>query len=289
MATIRFARLSFEKKLNHYSDSREALERRRENLKEVIDYYTNINTLLENTDYDYYTERGEWGFGDVGYSEKHIWGQIGKRKEETDTVRDDRIEGFRSEEGEDNDVAFFIIDIEESIIAYEYRRNVGKKAPVRIIEGVYNSYHPSEHVSSSLLVNKHEVMKEIENLEEIEHLKFVNLHPTNPDSTNHSQDMDEFLRNGGISNMTIEADGEEKEGIRLQETPLLNSSLGLAEEGYGRATIEGVDRDGDEKEIRTDGSPIVSEIEEGLSEKNKKRQLLEEIDAAVDRINDHVE
>jgi len=49
MAKIRFARLSFQKKLTHYADERSAHERRMALLSEVIDYYTDVNAHLKGT------------------------------------------------------------------------------------------------------------------------------------------------------------------------------------------------------------------------------------------------
>jgi len=137
---------------------------------------------------------------------------------------------------------------------------------------------------SSTLVDKHDVKVEMKELERITEFSFVNLHPTNPDSTNHSKDMDEFLSNGGIDNMTIEAEGDD--GIKLEQTPLLYSGLGLAEEGYGKAKISGVRSDGGEKEIRTDGLPITVDIDEELTEDQKKELLMREIHRALDRLNE---
>jgi hypothetical protein len=285
MATIRFARLIFEKKLSNYNDSIEAVRRRKENLLDVIDFSTNVNSLLKSSDHSYYADRGDWGYGDVGEEENLIWGNIGKRNDETKTIRDEQVEGYVNQDQEDNDVAFFLIDVEKSVIAYEYRRNVGKKAPVRILESIFNVFHQNEEtLRSSTLVDKQDVEVEMRELEKITGFSFVNLHPTNPDSTNHSRDMDKFLSNGGIDNMTIEAEGED--GIKLQETPLLNSGLGLAEEGYGKARVSGIRSDGGEKEIRTDGLPITADVDGELSEEQKKRVLMQEIHSSLDRINE---
>jgi len=288
MATVRFARLIFQQKLNHYNDDREAVERRKERLLEVIDYHTRVNSLLESSEWNKYVNRGDWGFGDVDHEGSLIWGNIGKGKEEENTVRDEQIEGFRHEDREDNDIAFFLIDVESSVVAYEYRRNVGSKAPVRIIEGVFNTYHGAEEeLTTSVIVNKHEVDREVSELDRITELRFVGLKPTNPDSTNHSKDMDEFLRQGGIDKMNIEAEGDD--GIELENTPLLNSSLGLAEEGYGRADIIGKNKDGEVRRVRTDGSPITSEMDGEISDDNKRRRLYDEIMDTLEEIGNYAD
>lgn len=285
MASIRFARLIFEKKISHYSDSTEAVKRRKENLLDVVDFNTNVNSLLKSSDHSYIADRGDWGYGDIEEENNFIWGNIGKRNDETKTIRDEQVEGYINQDQEDNDVAFFLIDVEKSIMAYEYRRNVGKKAPVRILRAAFNTFHQNEEtLRSSTLVDKHDVKVEMKELERITEFSFVNLHPTNPDSTNHSKDMDEFLSNGGIDNMTIEAEGDD--GIKLEQTPLLYSGLGLAEEGYGKAKISGVRSDGGEKEIRTDGLPITVDIDEELTEDQKKELLMREIHRALDRLNE---
>ncbi|MDB2261548.1 hypothetical protein PM031_11765 [Halorubrum ezzemoulense] len=99
--------------------------------------------------------------------------------------------------------------------------------------------------------------------------------------------MDEFLREGGIDKMNIEAEGDD--GIELENTPLLNSSLGLAEEGYGRADIIGKNENGEVRRVRTDGSPITSEMDGEISDDNKRRRLYDEIMDTLEEIGNYAD
>lgn len=287
MATVRFARLSFETKLTHYADPRDGIDRRREALLEVIDYHTDINRLLLDTEWSSLRKRGDWGFGDISSNETVIQGKVGKKKEEINRIRDDEKEGFIEEEKEDNDVAFFVIDLEVGVMAYVYRRNVGKKAPYRIIEAIFNSYHDgNEKLEFSPLIDKKEIEEDLNAFSKITEINFVNLHPTNPNSTNHSRNMDEFLREGEIEELTLRAEG--KEGIRLKETPLLDSGLGLAEEGYGSATIEGEKENGEEARLSTDKRAISSDVEIGERDERNEEKLLNEIQVALSRLEGQI-
>lgn len=282
MSTIRFARLSFEKKFSHYADERDEIERRRENLLEVINFETDVNSLLQGTESQNLIDRGNYAFAGIETNGQFISGKIGKEREDQRKIKDEEIRDYVTEESEDADISFFVIDLENSVMAYEYVRNVGEKAPFRIIRDTFNSFHDGfEELSISLLVDKDEVSEELDKLVHIEALYLTNLHPTNPDSTNHSQNMDEFLRNGGIDNLNLDAKGDD---VKLRETPLLDSGLGLAEEGYGTATVKGEDKNGDELKVSTDDKPIEAEVEIGESTEVNKAKLLDEIETILNRI-----
>ena len=125
MRTIRFARLSFERKLSHFADERDAIQRRKAALREVIDYDTDVNALLEGTQRSKKTDAGQWYFGDVEDEGDYISGTLGKVKEKTTKLPDDEKKGFSEEESQDTDVSFFAIDLNTSVMAYEYRKNIG--------------------------------------------------------------------------------------------------------------------------------------------------------------------
>lgn len=252
MRTIRFARLRFERKLPHYTDERSAIERRKAALLEVIDYETDVNELLRASDASDMVDRGDWSFGDVQDEDDIIAARLAKVKKETERTPDDEVKGFPKKEREGTDVSFFVIDLSESVMAYEYRRDVGPKAPYRILEATFNSYYEGEEeLSMSPLVDKDQVRLEISRLQRVSRVRFANLTPTNPDSTDRSEPMDTFLRNGGIERLMLEGwntdDEEDDEGIKVEEEPLLDGGLSLAEEGYGSAIVEGEDEEGEEK------------------------------------------
>lgn len=295
MRTVRFARLRFERKLSHYTDQRSAIERRKAALLEVIDYHTDVNALLRKSDdagANKMINRGDWSYGDVIEDKNIIAARLAKVKKERERTPDDEVEGFPPTEREGTDASFFVIDLSESVMAYEYRGNVGPKAPYRILELSFNEYHEGEEeIVISPLVDKVQVREEIGNLQRISRVKFSNLTPTNPDSTDRSEPMDSFLREGRIDRLMLEGwntDDEESvgdEGIRVEQVPLLDGGLSLAEEGYGSALVEGEDKDGNEKEVSTDDRPI--ETEADIAEENdrdKKGTLREQIRIALDRL-----
>lgn len=294
MRTIRFARLRFQPRLSHFADERDALDRRKELLLDVIDYKTDINPLLVGTDVADKIELGEWSFGDIQDDGYIIAGRLAKVKEEQDRKRDDEREGFPPVTREGLDTTFFVIDIEESVMAYEYRNNIGEKAPFRILEAAFNAYYDDEEeLTMSPLVDKDKVRREISRLSRISRVEFSQLEPTNPDSTDRSKPMDDFLREGGIDRLKLEGinppdnDEEVDEGIHLEEVKLLDGGLSLAEEGYGSAIVEGTDEEGEEKIVSTDERPIESNARMStVDDDRNKRRLREKIREALEQLED---
>lgn len=290
MSTIRFARLSFERKLSHYADQRDAIERRKAALREVIDFSTDVDALLQGTDMAGKTQKGTWYFGDVQEGEDYIAARLGKQTEETGREPDEDIEGFRQVERDDTIVSFFVIDLRSSVMAFEFRRDIGRKAPFRILRAAFNSYYGGkEEISVSPLVDKEEVREEIANLERITRVKFAGLTPPNPDSTDSSRPMHEFLADSGIDRLLLdgESDGDEDdEGIDLEGDVLLDGGLNLAEEGYGSATVEGEDAEGEEKRVTTDEKPIESEVDMTDDDEFNRQTLLAEVRDALDRLEE---
>jgi hypothetical protein len=288
MSTIRFARLKFEPKLSHFTGDGDVIKRRKDALCEVIDWSTDVNALLQGTDMAGKTQKGQWYFGDVDDKGKFISARLGKQTEDTRRKPDEDIKGFRQVEDDNTIVSTFVIDLESSVMSYEFRRDIGGKAPFRILRAVFNSYHDEEEkLSMSPLVDKEEVRAELDRLEKITRVRFAGLSPPNPDSTDSSRSMHEFLQESGIEKLLFdgESDGEEDdEGINLREEPLLDGGLNLAEEGYGSATIEGEDKDGEEKQVTTDEKPIESEVEMTEEVDVDRQILVEEIREALDRL-----
>lgn len=281
MSTIRFARLSFEPKLSHFTDSRDKIERRKEALLEVINWETDVNRLLKETSSSYLTKRGDWGFGGVITGDTFIAGRIGKEKDREGRMKDPEKRDYVPVERKYADVAFFVIDLDNMIMAYEYKRSPGKKAPYRIIRDVFNNHHDGEEiVSFSPLVDREEFSQELRNIDVVTQLHFVNLHPTNPGSTERSEPMDNFLRRSGIDDLLLNASSgkeDNERGIQVREEPLLDGGLSLAEEGYGRAEVRGRDTNGNEKRVTTEETPkeAVVEIEEENDSRNREKLLRE--------------
>lgn len=285
MRTIRFARLSFERKLSHFTDQRDAIQRRKAALREVIDYDTDVNALLEGTERSGKTDAGQWYFGDVEDEGDYISGTLGKVKERTTKLPDDEKKGFSEEESRDTDVSFFVIDLNTSVMAYEYRRDIGNKAPYRILEAVFNEYHDGEEdISISPLIDKEEMQEELALFQRITRVTFSGLTPPNPHSTDSSRSMHEFLRDTGINNLFLDGRSDndrEDEGIQIEGDPMLDGGMNLAEEGYGSATVHGEDEDGEEKIVTTDEKPIESEVEMTDEDGYNRQILLDEIREAL--------
>lgn len=291
MRTIRFARLSFERKLSHYADERDAIERRKSVLRDVIHYDTDVNFLLKGTDLSDKTQKGQWKFGDIEDGDNFIAGRIGKEREETNRRPDDDVKGFVEYEGKDTDVSFFVIDLTSSVMAYEFRRDVGEKAPFRILQEAFNAYHGGkENISISPMADKEEVRDALDHLAKITRVRFANLTPTNPDSTDRSRPMDVFLRESNMDRLLFdgrnESDEDDDKGIDLEGEPLLDGGLNLAEEGYGSATVEGEDEDGEEVQVSTNDQPIESEVEPPDNDEAYRQTLVTEIRKALDGLED---
>lgn len=288
MRTIRFARIRFEPKLPHFTDGRDELERRKEALREVIHFDTDINSLLLGTPLEDKIKKGEWRFGGIQDEGDYIAGRLGKYKTGTGRRPDENVRDFVKYEQEDTDVTFFVIDLETSVMAYEYRRDVGKKAPYRIIETVFNEFHGGEEEISFIpLTDKEEIRKELQRFAKITRFRFTNLHPTNPDSTDRSRPMDQFLQNANIDSLIMDGQNYDEEGeINLEGTELLDGGLALAEEGYGTARITGEDARGGTVHVSTDEVPIEIEIAMGDTDEINRRRLLNEIRQALNRLDD---
>jgi arginase len=169
-----------------------------------VHFDTDINTLLTDTPLQEKTEKGEWRFGGIQDEGDYIAGRLGKYKKKTGRRPDEEEKDFVEYEREDTDVTFFVIDLTSSVMAYEYRRDVGEKAPFRIIEAVFNEYHGGdENLSFIPLTDKEEIRKQLEKFAKITRFRFTNLHPTNPDSTDRSRPMDEFLRDANIDSLIM--------------------------------------------------------------------------------------
>ncbi|MBX0305355.1 hypothetical protein [Haloarcula salinisoli] len=287
--TVRFARLSFETKLQHFTDDLEEIERRKQNLLEVIDYDTNLTRLLEDTDGEGYINRGEWNYAGVGTDEYLIYGKLGKHTGREDKVLDEETKDYVETEMETADVSFFLIDVRTSVMAYEYRRNVGPKAPYRVLEYAFNSLHEGvETLEIAPLIDKEKFMEKLDAITEVASIRFTSLHPTNPRSTAGSDKMDEFLEEGGIENLTLRADGGD-DGIILENVPLFDSGLNLAQEGYGTARVIGKEADGEEVDVRSENVPIRVRREINNKTEARKQALKTEIDNALARLEQNIE
>lgn len=286
--TIRFARLSFERTLSYYEDGYDVLGKRKEALLDVIDYHTDINELLRQTPRRSLRRRGEWHFGDVIPDEYVISARLGKEKRDTRRRRDPEKKGFVEEYIEDNNIAFFVIDLEESILAYESRLEVGNKAPYWILEAIFNQYHEGEHeLSITPITDKEEVRRDLQRISRVTKVRFKNLSRANPDSTDLSEPMETFLEEGRIETLNLRAENNFEqaiEGINLDH-PLLNGGLSLAEEGYGTAEISGKAVSGEDISVTTERQQKRTRVNEADTDRMYRKRLIEQIDEILEELN----
>lgn len=255
--TIRFARLSLEpipsleaSSSNSYRSDLDA-----DLLRGLIDFDTDLNSLLRGTDMGYKLDSGSWSFGDVEVGDDYISATLGKERTDTNRVRDRQQRGFREVDRTDHDLAHFVIDLDNSYMAYESRHNIGGKAPYRILRAAFNNwYEGEEELQIKLETHQKDIDEELNTLSRVKQIHFSSLHPTNPNSTSRSEPMDKVLRNGNVGSMLMTARGEDIN----REEPILDGGIHLADEGYGDAVVTGETADGEEKVVTTGERPVES-------------------------------
>jgi len=288
MSTVHFARVNFETKLHHFSgqhSARNEIDRRMVLLQNVINYDRDLNALLEDTDQSNKRKLGEWRFAGVDTEGDVISGKLGKGTEDITQVRDDSKRDYIEIEQDDADICFFAIDVSSSIMAYEFRRNIGKKAPYRILEAVFNSYYEGEEtISASQVTDKEELRRELKTITKITNVKLSQLHPSNPHSTDQSEAMDQFLRDGNVDVLNLE--GRSQDGISLNENAILDGGVSLAEEGYGTATIVGEDLEGNERRVSTEDKLIEEQVQTGDDDSVSRNRLVASIQNVLRRLDE---
>ena len=257
VSKLRFARISFEPKLNHFKEDEKAkIKREREQFLKVINFDLDINKVLKSangkweiapkgkkTGYKHKKIESikneiEWQFGGIKSGDNYIFGKLAKLKGHIITIKDDKNKDFKQDKIKDAFLCYFLIDFNKHIMVFELKRNVGEVSPIILNEEVFNSYFEGEEqISLNIITDKREIIHRIEKLDVI---TLVNLHlkPTNPDSSPSSDRMDKFLKALKASRINIEATSVA--GIDLTgEDNFLQSGLRLAEEGYGHAKVIG--------------------------------------------------
>jgi hypothetical protein len=254
-------------------------------LQNVINYDRDLNALLEDTDQSNKRNLGEWRFAGVDTEGDVISGKLGKGTEDITQVRDDSKRDYIEIEQDDADICFFAIDVSSSIMAYEFRRNIGKKAPYRILEAVFNSYYEGEEtISASQVTDKEELRRELKTITKITNVKLSQLHPSNPHSTDQSEAMDQFLRDGNVDVLNLE--GRSQDGISLNENAILDGGVSLAEEGYGTATIVGEDLEGNERRVSTEDKLIEEQVQTGDDDSVSRNRLVASIQNVLRRLDE---
>jgi len=228
------------------------LENDKQKLLKIISFETDINKYLKGSKHkNLINEKISWQFGGINAEDYYIYGKLRKVKVRKTTLIDEDKKDFKTGVQEDGEVCNFLFDIKNHIFTYESKRNVGSKAPILIIESIFNSYYgeadnadganKKEKIIFELLKNRKEISQRIDELKIITYVK-LSLYPTNPNSSPTSKNMDEYLKSIGAEKADFEYFASEKgNGIDLNAVNgIVKSGIRLAEEGYGNARIKGL-------------------------------------------------
>lgn len=241
MGTLLFGRLIFDTKIHHYdAHLRNVIDNRKQALLEVINFDTKIRELLlKSNKKKYALENTDWHFAGIKLSEDYLYGKLGKETEAHKPILDKEKRDYIIQDiKEPSGVVIFLIDLKNSVIAYELKNNVGEKAPIEIIQETFNVFHnKKEELEISIITDKKKIINRMKQFSVLRNIK-LRVSRTNPDSTSGSDEMDNFLKKGHIKRLKLEAISDEN-GIDLNKISLLKSGFHLAEEGYGTAIAKG--------------------------------------------------
>lgn len=264
---ILFARLIFEPNLSDWTMNKtERTQAQVNSLLKIISYQFNPNEVILRKinqqranlkrvlkvqfrrDSRYY-EKNTWKFGGINSNNNQISGKLAKKTGLDINLENDEIEDFTSETIESSNYCRFVIDLENHILCFENKKNVGELSPLCVIQDAFNAYFDgSEKIQINLINDRRKISEKIQQFKRITRIK-LNLSITNPNSTPISKRMDDSLRSMRIRKMEINAtsfDGLDMEA----EEGYLKSGLALAEEGYGTAQVIGVvSKNGKDSEI----------------------------------------
>ena len=266
-----FARLVFEKKLHHHiKDNKELINDRKDLLLKVINYDTVINKLLskrckQNKECKIYTKH-DWRFAGIKKGEDYIYGKLGKIATHNLLQPNDEKRDFIITKANEAFILYFLIDLENNIIAYEAKQNIGDKAPLIIISETFNQFfEDKETLKMNLLADPRKILKRIMQLRRVKEIDLT-ITPSNPHSAKPSDEMDKLLKNGNITRLIIKGYSQHKDGILLDKIPLIKSGFYLAEEGFGSAKA----KETDENSITTGDIPIrrKGKVLENMDEEN---------------------
>ncbi|MFA5196556.1 MAG: DUF4747 family protein [Bacteroidales bacterium] len=239
-SVLLFARLYFDTKITHFTEVESKKERECQLLLDVISPDSNINSLLKKMGKTSLIIHNEtWKFGGIQHGENYIFGRLGKIKGHIYNFFDEKNKDFIKSEFHEANLCNFLIDLDNHIIVYESRRNIGEKAPILVIQDTFNSFFDNaEKIHINLITDNRKIIDRIRELNSIIEIK-MKLNPTNPDSTPSSDKMDQFLKELNADKIKIEASSSK--GIDLEGGGgLIQSGLRLAEEGYGYVQVKGI-------------------------------------------------
>lgn len=240
-SNLRFARIVFESKLDHYGNHEDKIQREKRLLLRVISYDTNLSALLNRDTVknksiikDY-----RWKFGEIIEGPDYIYGKLAKFKGHQFTTLDDSTKGFKKDILNEAYLTILYFDLKNHILAYEFVKNIGDKAPLIVVQEAINAYYQKEQeVIITPISDTRKIFDRIKSIKIITSVK-LNLTPTNPNFSPSSKKMDTLLKSLNASRISIQATSSE--GLNMDGgEKFLESGLALAEEGYGNAQVKGV-------------------------------------------------
>lgn len=299
MATLLFGRLIFDKKQKEPTNKEELIKERKGFLLKIIKFGESVNKLLKESEADYYIKQGSWCFAGIKKGDDYIYGKLVKEKDCERIKRDEEKEDYIPNKDTESKVSFFLIDLNKNIIAYESKKDVGDKAPITIIKNAFNSnFKEDVSLEINIIKDKRKIIERMRKFSAINYVE-MNVSPTNPDSTDSSDKMNEFLNTENMKKLKLQAYFKES-GFNPQKEGLIKSGFALAQEGYGSASAEGkyepkekikgkkLKKIGKEK-ISVGDIPIKSQVELNFKRDDSNiKKLLEEIKNVIKRLEEEI-
>jgi len=299
MATILFGRLIFDKKQQKLINKEEIINERKEFLLKIINFRKNINKLLKESEADRYIKKGKWCFAGIKGVENYIYGKLVKEKSCEKIKRDEKKEDYIPDKDTESKVAFFLIDLSKNIIAYESKKDVGEKAPITIIQNSFNSNFKEDiSLEINIIKDKRKIIERMKKFSVIDYIE-MSISPTNPNSTDNSDKMDNFLNTENMRKLKLQAYFKD-DGFNPTKEGLIKSGFALAQEGYGSASAKGKyepkEKIGGEKPKKVDKEkisvgdiPIKSQVELDFKKDNSNiKKLLTEIKNVLKRLEENI-
>lgn len=134
------------------------------------------------------------------------------------------------------------------------------------------------------ITDQYQIFEQLEKFQKVTNLR-VSLHPSNPNISPRWDEIDEDLKRKNAQRYTEELDAGEGS---LNVDDEARQKLSMANDGYGKGRIRGLDENGEQKEVATDDQPTTAEVprEEGLSPSEILKYLGGKVRAIMDRFGD---
>lgn len=198
---------------------------------------------LEGTTYSYV-------IGDVE-AEEHkgktfVRGTLGRlTRQEIVNVYDDKDRTFKSENLTDiaDALVEFLVYPELHLIFIEDKYSIRPDAAIGKIKRLYKMVNDLSNIEIDLLFIEKDVYETIKSWDSFNKVTFKNLRPTNPSSKDAFKEVEDLLSETGSERTSIEFNTNQSEDYTTlnPDSLLIRQSLALSSNGYGDATLEGVE------------------------------------------------